>query len=152
MIRFSGNELWQQVPKQEFIIKPRRGWGGGSLTQRQFIEISKKMDFHNYVNKEITLLRSNDTMMYARGKHTQFNNDRRVHPKIWNRQHEQCLNDDSISNRLRMKQPTINFKAIGLLEVQESHIIVRLSVFQLEITRGPRNERRWQTYYYIKNS
>ena len=30
------------------------------------------MDFHNYVNKEITLVRSNDIMMYARGKHTQF--------------------------------------------------------------------------------
>ena len=28
----------------------------------------QKMDFHNYVNKEITLVRSNDTMMYARGK------------------------------------------------------------------------------------
>ena len=26
--------------------------------------------FHNYVNKEITFVRSNDIMMYARGKHT----------------------------------------------------------------------------------
>ena len=28
---------------------------------------------------------------------------RRVHPGIWTRQHDQCSNDDSISNRLRMK-------------------------------------------------
>ena len=28
----------------------------------------QKMDFHNYVNKEITFVRSNDMMMYARGK------------------------------------------------------------------------------------
>ena len=40
-------------------------------------------DFHNHVNKEITFVKSNDIMMYARGKHTQFNNDRRAHPKIW---------------------------------------------------------------------
>ena len=38
-----------------------------------FLEISKKMDFHNYVNKEITFVRSNDIRMYARGKHTQLN-------------------------------------------------------------------------------
>ena len=45
----------------------------------------QKMDFHTYVNKEITFVRSNDIMMYARGKHTQFNNDRRGHPEIWTR-------------------------------------------------------------------
>ena len=33
-----------------------------------------KMGFHNYVNKEITLVRSNDIMMYVRGNHTQLNN------------------------------------------------------------------------------
>ena len=71
--RFSGNELWKRVPKQEFIIKPRIGWGGGWWTQRQFIEISKKMDVHNYVNKEITFVRSNDIMMYAQGKRTHLN-------------------------------------------------------------------------------
>ena len=45
----------------------------------------QRMDFHNFVNKEITFARSNDIMMYARGKHTQFKNDRRVHPEIWTR-------------------------------------------------------------------
>ena len=39
------------------------------------------MDFHNYVNKEITLARSNDLMMYAGGKHTQLNMGGKVHPK-----------------------------------------------------------------------
>ena len=29
----------------------------------------QRMDFHNYVNKEITFLGSNDIMMYARGEH-----------------------------------------------------------------------------------
>ena len=33
----------------------------------------KKRDFHTYVNKEITFVRSNDIMRYARGKHTQLN-------------------------------------------------------------------------------
>jgi hypothetical protein len=28
----------------------------------------QKMGFHNYVNKKITFVRSNDMMMYARGK------------------------------------------------------------------------------------
>ena len=28
----------------------------------------QKMDFHNYVNKEISFVRSIDIMMYARGK------------------------------------------------------------------------------------
>ena len=77
----SGNELWEWVPKWEFIIKLRRGWGGGWWTQRQLIEISKKMDFHNYVNKEITLARLNDLMMYARGKHTYLNIGWKLHPK-----------------------------------------------------------------------
>ena len=33
----------------------------------------QKMGFDNYVNKGITFVRSNDIMMYARGKHTQLN-------------------------------------------------------------------------------
>ena len=82
-VRFSGNELWKWVPRQEFIIKPRREWGGGWWTQRQFIEISKKMDFHNYVNKEITLVRSNDTMMYARGKTSTIKHWLKVHLEVW---------------------------------------------------------------------
>ena len=38
---------------------------------------------------------------------------------------------------------TINFKAIGLLEVLNSHIIVKWLVSRLETTRGPRYELRW---------
>ena len=38
------------------------------------------MGFHNYVNKEITLVRSNDIMMYAREKHTQLNIGWKVRP------------------------------------------------------------------------
>ena len=41
----------------------------------------QKMDFHNYVTKEITLARSNDIMRYARGKHTQLNIGGKLHPK-----------------------------------------------------------------------
>ena len=36
-------------------------------------QISKKMDRHNYVDKEITFVRPNDIMKYAREKHTQLN-------------------------------------------------------------------------------
>ena len=51
---------------------------------------------------------------------------------------------DSIIERLRMKLSPIHFKAIGLLEVLNSHVIAPLSVFRLKTIRGPRNERRWQ--------
>ena len=37
------------------------------------LEISKKVDFHNYANKETTFVRTNDVMRYARGKHAQLN-------------------------------------------------------------------------------
>ena len=35
----------------------------------------ERMGLHNYVNKEITFVRSNDIIMYVRGKHTQLNID-----------------------------------------------------------------------------
>ena len=41
----------------------------------------QKMDFHNYVSKEITLVISNDIMRYAQGKHTQLNIGGKVRPK-----------------------------------------------------------------------
>ena len=51
-----------------------------SLTQGEDKEVAdglrtihrdfQKMDFHNYVNKEITLVNSNDIMLYALGKDT----------------------------------------------------------------------------------
>ena len=41
----------------------------------------QKTDCHNYENKEITFVRSNDIMMYALGKHTQLNIGWKVHPK-----------------------------------------------------------------------
>ena len=99
-----------------------------------------KDDFHNYVNKEITLVRSNDIMTYVRRKHTRLSNDRKVRPKIWTKYHDQCSNDDSIRNILRMELSTINAKAIGLLEVLNLHITEHLSVFRLEMSRGPRKE------------
>ena len=90
IVRFSGNELWKQVPKQEFIINPRRGWGGGWWIQQHFVKISKKMDYHNYVNKEITFVISNDIMMYARGKTYTIKHWLKVAPEIWARLHNQC--------------------------------------------------------------
>ena len=44
-------------------------------------QISRMMDFHNHVNKEIAIVRSNDIMRYARGKHTQLNVGCKVHLK-----------------------------------------------------------------------
>ena len=66
-----------------FIIKSKGGeevtdWLSDSATIHWDFQ---KMDFHNYVTKEITLARSNDLMMYARGKHTQLNIGWNVHPK-----------------------------------------------------------------------
>ena len=53
---------------------------------------------------------------------------------------------------MKQNQSTIHFKAIGLLEVLKSHIIVQLSVFRLETTRGPRNERIWQEVSPVSRS
>ena len=54
-----------------------------SLTQGEDKEVAdglrtihrdfQKMDFHNYVNKEITFVGSKEKMVYARGEHTQLN-------------------------------------------------------------------------------
>ena len=40
-------------------------------------------EFQNYVNKEITFVRSYGIMMYARGKHTQFKHWLKGAPEIW---------------------------------------------------------------------
>ena len=53
---------------------------------------------------------------------------------------------------IKMNQLTIHFKAIGLLEVLNSHIIVQLSVFRLETTWGPRKNGDGENYHYTKNS
>ena len=38
------------------------------MESAKILKISKKVDFHSYANKEITLVGSNDIMMYAQGK------------------------------------------------------------------------------------
>ena len=78
--RFSGDELWKRVPNKGSSLHQGevRRWLIDSATIHWDFQ---KMDFHNYVNKEITLARSNDLMMYARGKHTQLNIGWNVHPK-----------------------------------------------------------------------
>ena len=43
----------------------------------------QRMDFHYYVNKEITFVRSNDIMMYARGEHPQLNIEQNVYLEGW---------------------------------------------------------------------
>ena len=45
----------------------------------------QKMDFHHYVNNEITLARSNDLMMYARGKTYTVIHWLKCAPEIWAR-------------------------------------------------------------------
>ena len=61
------------------------------------------MDFHNYVNNEITFVRSDDIMRYAQGKHAQFKHWLKGAPEIWAGLHDRCYNGDSITNGLRMK-------------------------------------------------
>ena len=60
--------------------KPTRVTSPGVARTRRWLMNSatihsdfQKMDFHTYVNKEITFVRSNDIRKYARGKHTQLN-------------------------------------------------------------------------------
>ena len=57
-----------------------------------------------------------------------------------------------MNKRIKMNQSTINFKVIGLLGILNSHIIVQLSVFQLETTRGPRKNGDDEKYHCTKNS
>ena len=45
----------------------------------------------------------------------------------------------------------INFKAIGLLEVQNPNSTDHLLVSRLEPTRGPRKNGDGEKYYYSKN-
>ena len=47
---------------------------------------------------------------------------------------------------------TINFKAIGLLEVQNPNITIHLLVPRLESTREPRKNGDGEKYHYTKNS
>ena len=47
---------------------------------------------------------------------------------------------------------TINSKAIELLEVLNSRIIVQFSVFRLETTRGPIMNGDGEKHHYTKNS
>ena len=71
-----------------------------SLTQGEDKEVAdglrtihrdfQKMDFHNYVNKEITLVNSNDIMLYALGKHTPSIISQKVCLKYDLRQQVQC--------------------------------------------------------------
>ena len=47
---------------------------------------------------------------------------------------------------------TINFKAIGLLEVQNPSSMVHVLVSRLKPTWGPRKNGDGEKYHYIKNS
>ena len=126
-----------------------RRWLIGSATNHRDFQ---RIDFHNYVNKEISFVRSNDILMYARGKHTQLNNDRRVHPGIWTRQHDQCLNDDSIISRLRMKLQTNTSRQQGCqkFRIYTSQTICRYSG---QKQHGDQEmNAKGERYYYIKNS
>ena len=69
LVKFLGNELWERVSKQEFIINPREWWGGWLMNSATILQDFQKLDFHTYVNKEITFVKSNDIMLYARGEH-----------------------------------------------------------------------------------
>ena len=59
--------------------------------------------------------------------------------EIWVGLHDQCQNGDSVINSLRINFRPLTSK-IGLLEGKNPNNTVHL----LELTRGPRNERRWQ--------
>ena len=68
-------------------------------------------------------------------------------PEIWVGLHNQRRNGDSII-KTKNERPTINFKAIGLLEGKNPNNTVHL----LESTRGPRKNGDGEKYHYTKNS
>ena len=70
----------------------------------------QEMDFHNYVNKEITFVRSNGKMMYARGKTCTIKHWLKGAPEIWAGLHDQRRNGDSKINSLRMNYRPLTSK------------------------------------------
>ena len=58
------------------------------------------------------------------------------------------FNNEQTKNELSI----VNFKAIGLLEVQNPNNTVHLLVPRLESTRGPRKNGDGEKYFYVKNS
>ena len=70
----------------------------------------QKMDFHHYVNKEITFVRSNDIRKYARGKTYTIKHWLNGAPEMWIGLHDQCQNGDSISEGLRMNYRSLTSK------------------------------------------
>ena len=68
------------------------------------------MDFHNYVTKEITFVRSNGIMMYARGKHTQFKHWLKGAPEIWAGLHEQRRNGNLATSTLHWNYYPLTLK------------------------------------------
>ena len=99
-VRFSRNELWERVQNKSSSLiqgEVRRCLIDSATIHWDF----QKMDFHTYVNKEITFVRSNDIRKYARGKHTQLNIGWKVRPKYGSGLHDQCQNGDSIINSPR---------------------------------------------------
>ena len=101
------------------------------------------MDFHNYVNKGITFVRSNGIMMYARGKHTQLNIGWTVRPKY----------GLGCTTNVRMVIQSAKDLEWTIAHSLQSNRVARSFEFTrhssivgipVENNRGPRNERRWQ--------
>ena len=102
IIRFSGNEPRKQVPKQEFIIKPRRGWGGGWWTQRPFIEIFQKDGFPQLWEQGVKICQIKWYNEVCSRKTYTIKHWLKGAPVIWVGLHDQCQNGDSIINSQRM--------------------------------------------------
>ena len=83
------------------------------------------------MNREITFDRSNDIMMYARGKNTQLNIGLKVHPKYGLGCTTNVRIATSVTNALNWNYCP---EAIGLLELHNPSNTVHLLVFWLETT------------------
>ena len=70
---------------------------GSATIHREF-----QMAFHNNVNKKMTLVNSNDIMLYARGKTYTIKHWLKGAPEIWAGLHDQRRNGVSIINSLRI--------------------------------------------------
>ena len=78
-----GKELWKRVLNKSSSLNQGEDEEVADGLSDNIIEISKKMDFHNYVNKEITFVRSKGIMMYARGKTYTNKHWLKGAPEIW---------------------------------------------------------------------
>ena len=101
IVSFSGKELWKRVPKQEFIIKPRRGEEVADWLSDNSSRFPKD-GFPQLCEQGDNICRIKWYNELCSRKTYTVKHWLKVAPEIWAGLHSQHWNGDSIINSLRM--------------------------------------------------